>query len=263
MDSSCQDSFDLNAKILEESMKNPQLKEKPLLIFANKQDRVTSNFSLKEIENKLQLNEKKYGNSCQLFSCSAKNTSKNHQKIDEKIEKGLEWLFEEIQQNFHTLDERVKKDVKEKKEQNEKRKIEQRARVATWKEERERNQMSQHDIPQYRYPSMMMKTITSEDDGVVMKCSNCNTKPAETKCAASKWMPVCSDCAIILKAQAAKEAEAAVASQANAIKCTNCTIKPAETKCAASKWMPVCGDCATELRNKAATAATVPLETNK
>jgi len=142
--------------------------------------------------------------------CVAKPAA-NGSLVDERLEAGLSWLFDQVKVQFPVLDERVKKDLASKKLADQQRRDEQRARVSRWKEERERQQMLLHDSDRHQRAAAdnqaaaaaaageTKRVATPESDSSVILCSNCSTEPAVTKCAASKWMPVCSSCATTLK----------------------------------------------------------------
>lgn len=140
--------------------------------------------------------------------CVAKPAA-NGSLVDERLEAGLSWLFDQVKAQFPVLDERVKRDLASKKLSDQQRRDEQRARVARWKEERERQQMLLHDSDRHQRATADSQTAaaagetkrvaTPESDSDVILCSSCSTEPAVTKCAASKWMPVCAACATTLK----------------------------------------------------------------
>lgn len=118
--------------------------------------------------------------------------------VDDRLEHGIQWLFDQIHSQFNSLDARVKQDLIVKKRLNDERMAAQRLRVSAWKEERERAGMALHDKVDLAAVAAAKKVETPEE--VEIKCSNCTTQAATTKCAASKWMPVCMDCATSLKA---------------------------------------------------------------
>lgn len=150
-------------------------------------------------------------------SCVAKPAA-NGSMVDERLESGLSWLFDQVKAQYGTLGARVERDLSQKKLEDQRRRDEQRARVSRWKEERELQQMRLQDDQRFSeeasygadnqkeasnsYSGTTNKSsATTESDPDVIYCSNCTTEPAVTKCAASKWMPVCSGCAASLKAK--------------------------------------------------------------
>lgn len=122
--------------------------------------------------------------------------------VDERLEAGLQWLFDQVHNDFDTLYDRVQHDLALKKKLDQQRRDEQRARVSRWKEERELNQMRTHD-KQCVEEQLTLKAAADSPEEAVIYCSNCSTAPAVTKCAASKWMPVCENCATVLRSQSA------------------------------------------------------------
>lgn len=145
--------------------------------------------------------------------CVAKPAA-NGSLVDDRLEQGLSWLFDQVKAEFPSLGDRVKRDVALKHVEDQRRRDEQRARVSKWKEERERLQMTQQDKPSHRVTedastenqtaqsssTTGSKQAETPEEDAVIRCSNCSTEPAVTKCAASKWMPVCAACATTLKA---------------------------------------------------------------
>ncbi|KAH7479495.1 hypothetical protein KRP22_010468 [Phytophthora ramorum] len=197
VDSSSENSVLQAANVLEESMANDLMTNKPLLIFANKRDHSNA-VGEQEMQRLLHLN--KFPGS-KIVPCVTK-PAVNGGAVDERLETGLEWLFEQVHNDFDTLHERVQRDLALKKKQDQQRREEQRARVSRWKEERELNQMRTFDKPsiEEQTPSSSKAAADRPEESVIY-CSNCSTAPAVTKCAASKWMPVCEDCATALRSQ--------------------------------------------------------------
>uniref|UniRef100_H3HBF5 Uncharacterized protein n=1 Tax=Phytophthora ramorum TaxID=164328 RepID=H3HBF5_PHYRM len=142
VDSSSENSVLQAANVLEESMANDLMTNKPLLIFANKRDHSNA-VGEQEMQRLLHLN--KFPGS-KIVPCVTK-PAVNGGAVDERLETGLEWLFEQVHNDFDTLHERVQRDLALKKKQDQQRREEQRARVSRWKEERELNQMRTFDKP--------------------------------------------------------------------------------------------------------------------
>lgn len=231
VDSSNENVVLQSAAILQDSMAHALMANKPLLVyarclsilygqlgttrltthvylsrFANKRDQPSA-LAESELSSLLQLD--KFPSS-RLVSCIAKPAA-FEDLVDDRLETGLQWLFDQVNSDYESLHGRVQADLAVKKAQDQQRRADQRARVSAWREEREQREMVAHDKP-----SLVAETHTSTTDSVaggepraqkaeqpeeaaVIQCSNCSTQPAVTKCAASKWMPVCAACAAELK----------------------------------------------------------------
>lgn len=196
VDSSSENSVLQAANVLEASMTNKLMVKKPLLIFANKQDQAGA---LAESELGNLLHSSKFPSS-KIVPCVAKPAL--YGRVDERLEAGLQWLFDQVHRQYDALHERVRQDLAQKKKLDQERREEQRARVARWKEERELSQMCTHDkmiVGDEHVWAEKPSSKVSED--CLISCSNCSNALAVTKCLASKWMPVCSSCASNLKCQ--------------------------------------------------------------
>lgn len=154
--------------------------------FANKRDQSDA-VQEQEMQSLLRLN--KFPSS-KIAPCVAK-PAVNGGVVDQRLEAGLQWLFDQVHNNFDTLQERVERDLALKKKLDQERRELQRVRVSRWKEERELNQMQMHDKPSAEGHSSASKAVADRPEEAVIQCSECRTTPAVTKCAASKWMPVC------------------------------------------------------------------------
>ncbi|OWZ23721.1 ADP-ribosylation factor protein [Phytophthora megakarya] len=198
VDSSNENSVLQAANVLEESMANELMVNKPLLIFANKRDHSDA-IGEQELQNMLRLN--KFPSS-KITPCIAKPAVFGG-AVDERMEAGLQWLFDQVHKEFDTLNDRVQRDLALKKKLDQQRREEQRVRVSRWKEERELSQMRKHDKISAEEQSSPSKTAADTPEESVIYCSNCSTAPAVTKCAASKWMPVCEACAATLRSHPA------------------------------------------------------------
>ncbi|KAJ0408112.1 hypothetical protein P43SY_002082 [Pythium insidiosum] len=207
VDSSKDAAIRESSKILADTMSHRAMARKPTLVYANKRDQPTA-VAEDQLFHALSLSSLPC---CRLMPCVAK-PSANGNMVDDRLEMGLHWLFEQVHAQFDDLESRVREDVIAKKREDDERRAAQRARVAAWKEERESAEMVRHDKHEWQ-PSTLSasaapsaapakaKTETPEQDTIM--CSNCSTAPAVTKCAASKWMPVCGECATTLKNTAA------------------------------------------------------------
>lgn len=189
--------------------------------FANKRDQASA-LAESELGRLLALDQ--FANA-RLVPCVAKPAAFSN-AVDDRLEHGLQWLLEQVDKRYDGLNERVQTDLAAKKMRDQQRRAEQRARVAAWREEREQNEMVRHDKPSLvpsvleasepqtaatsssTSPSTSSTSSSSskqeEPEDAVIYCSNCTTEPAVTKCAASKWMPVCTACATELKSAAAR-----------------------------------------------------------
>ncbi|RLN81209.1 hypothetical protein BBJ28_00015101 [Nothophytophthora sp. Chile5] len=188
-----------SAEILAGSMANDLMTNKPLLIFANKRDHVDA-VTEQEMADLLRLRQYP---KAKVVSCIAK-PAVNSGQVDERLEPGLQWLFDQVHNDFDALNDRVRRDLELKKKSDLQRREEQRARVSRYKEERELVQMALHDkplTPEHSNDAVTSKAPAESPEEVVIYCYNCSTEPAVTKCAASKWMPVCGDCASALRNQ--------------------------------------------------------------
>ncbi|DBA03171.1 TPA: hypothetical protein N0F65_003891 [Lagenidium giganteum] len=202
VDSSQENNVHQSAHLLATTMEHSMMKGKPLLIFANKNEHPSA-LSEQEVGQLMQISS--YENA-KVVPCVAKPSAFSNM-VDERIELGLHWLFDQVQRNFDELNDRVQQDVGTKKREDAQRKAEQRARVSAWREERERNDMLKEDKASVKEvveaaARAAKKAAEEPEEEVVIKCSDCTTNAAVTKCAASKWMPVCADCAARLKANA-------------------------------------------------------------
>lgn len=99
---------------------------KPLLVFANKQDMSTAK-TASEIEQVLDVEKLERHH---VFGCSA-----IADPVDENIEKGLEWLLEEVTQSFDELSGRIKTQLAEDKERRKQAMAEQAKRVEEYRKE--------------------------------------------------------------------------------------------------------------------------------
>eukprot|EP00667_Euglena_gracilis_P016726 EG_transcript_17530 len=99
---------------------------KPLLVFANKQDMPTAKTAA-EVEAALSVQtiEKHH-----VFGCSA-----IADPVDENIEKGMEWILEEVTKSFDELSSRVRRQLAEDKERRKQAMLEQAKRVEEYRKE--------------------------------------------------------------------------------------------------------------------------------
>ncbi|KAF0980817.1 hypothetical protein FDP41_013300 [Naegleria fowleri] len=126
-------------KTLEESIKHPYFKGKPLLVLANKKD-LPNSLDPSEISEKLKLHElAQYVSSFNILPSIAKRElTKN--KLDDHIVKGLDWLSNEIEKNIEELSKRIEKEEKEFEEEEKRLAEEKWERVRKMREERLKQQ---------------------------------------------------------------------------------------------------------------------------
>jgi len=114
IDSACPDRFDESGEALFEMLKDPLVKDKPILIFANKQD-LPSALAQGEVAKRMQLNEKEWAKKWQIQDCVA--LTKPDEKLDTRVQQGMDWLCTAIVRDFDRLDARVTQDVSAAKDQ--------------------------------------------------------------------------------------------------------------------------------------------------
>lgn len=123
--------------VLNEIFKDPRVKGKPLVVFANKQDRENA-LDEKDISKKLDLPglSEKHSFNFNIFSCSAiKGYGKS---TDKRIKTGLNWLLNSINQDFSLINEKVTKESTIQQEEERKERKERLERIKKIREERER-----------------------------------------------------------------------------------------------------------------------------
>lgn len=166
---------------------------KPVLVFANKQDCPDALSSVDVAKSFQHPTGAQHTQACTAkVSVSVSDTD----MMDERLELGLEWLFDQISRDFDVLGARVTRDCLVKKAQYRDKIDAQKSRVDRWKEERELALMGREDLLAF---SPVSAVSTQEVDDDVPKCTQCNAEPATTRCAASKWMPVCDTCFGLIK----------------------------------------------------------------
>ena len=190
VDSSDAKHIEESKRVLDRTLKSSSLAGKPLLIYANKQDSANA-ISAKDLLSTLNLCNK----NVKAVPCVAKPTA-NKDVVDERLEVGLTWLFEQVEKDFEVLDERVRFDREKKKAAYAKKIRDQKIRVLAFMQERERDAMNLEDRPSHQ---MTKENETTALEGP--KCAECKVAPATTRCSASKWLPVCETCSDSLKAK--------------------------------------------------------------
>ncbi|XP_045555563.1 ADP-ribosylation factor-like protein 13B isoform X1 [Salmo salar] len=122
-----------------EVLRHPRIAGKPVLVLANKQDRdgalaeadIIENLSLEKL-----VNENKC--LCQIEPCSA--VLAYGKKGDKSIKNGLNWLLNNIANDYEAISERVHQDTAEQRAQEEQEKRERQERVRRIREERDRQE---------------------------------------------------------------------------------------------------------------------------
>lgn len=122
-----------------EVLRHPRIAGKPVLVLANKQDRdgalaeadIIENLSLEKL-----VNENKC--LCQIEPCSA--VLAYGKKGDKSIKNGLNWLLNNIANDYEAISERVHQDTAEQRAQEEQEKKERQERVRRIREERDRQE---------------------------------------------------------------------------------------------------------------------------
>ncbi|CAG5128011.1 unnamed protein product [Candidula unifasciata] len=120
-----------------DTLKHPQVSGKPVLIVANKVDKEEH---MKEADIVSGLNLK---NTIIVTSCPSKLVMASAlkgvgTKMDREIQRGVDWLFDKIQESLSALEPRIEADMKAAKEAREKEREERKARVKMQREEREK-----------------------------------------------------------------------------------------------------------------------------
>lgn len=195
VDSSDQYHIEEAKKVIQAVLKDSTMAGKPLLLYANKQDKADA-VPAKDLPGLLAINHLK--SALKTVPCVAKASESNN-VLDERLEVGLMWLFEQIEKNYQVLAERVDRDTNKKKLAYTAKIEAQRARVQVSMEKRECDQMALEDKSIHQ-AAKVEEEPQVDDSGP--KCNNCHKMPATTRNAASKWTPVCEPCLAIMKSRA-------------------------------------------------------------
>lgn len=135
IDSACPERFDESGDALFDMLKDPLVADKPVLIFANKQD-LPAALAQGDVAKKMQLDEKISANKWQIQDCRALTVPT--ETLDSRIQSGIDWLCSTIVKDFERLDARVKQDIIDAKEQAASKKAEAKEARRKRREERER-----------------------------------------------------------------------------------------------------------------------------
>ncbi|CAH1798258.1 unnamed protein product [Owenia fusiformis] len=146
---------------LRDTLADRRITGKPVLILANKQDKVNA-LDEAELTEKLNLEQVVNENKCpcRVETCVAiKGTGK---KLDKTIKTGVFWLLDNIKDNFATYDERVQEDLDVQKEENRKETAERKERLRKRREQREREEEEE------RLRNGEPEKIEDSDDDIVV-----------------------------------------------------------------------------------------------
>lgn len=136
----------------DELISDQRLKNKPVLVLANKQDKPEAIDEL-ELCTRMKLDEVVNRNQCpaKVILCSAcpsyKKKREKSVKLDRGIKNGYNWLLDKIADNYDTLKERIDKDVTEQKKKEAEEKELRLERVRIRREQRENEAADMHDRP--------------------------------------------------------------------------------------------------------------------
>ncbi|KAL5010377.1 hypothetical protein ScPMuIL_012682 [Solemya velum] len=162
VDSTMRDRFTEVGANIKQLLCHSQIKGKPILFFANKQD-LGGALKEDELSAKLDVEHEANVNQCpsRLVACSAiKGTGR---KMDKNISLGLKWLCAVIDDMYSKLKVRIDEDMRVEAEKQKKENMEKRERVRKMKEERERKEEEERKLAGEEEP----KHDTDDDDIVV------------------------------------------------------------------------------------------------
>ncbi|CAF4535226.1 unnamed protein product, partial [Rotaria sp. Silwood2] len=106
IDASERDRLRENQETLEDLLENDKLKDKPILILANKQDQKGAISNEYDLKRKLNIEKLKAKHKIELCTALPQD---NKNKVDESIRKGFSWLIRTIDDNYTELNLRVTK----------------------------------------------------------------------------------------------------------------------------------------------------------
>jgi len=133
-----------SVNVFQTMIKHPFIRSKPLLIYVNKLD-IQGSKTAQDIQKQfIDSLSSLISNPYKIVECIAK-PKENNNKIDERLDIGLAWFFNKIEENYEVLDERVTKDCEKKKIIYQQKINEQKKRVQIWKEESELKLMYKED----------------------------------------------------------------------------------------------------------------------
>eukprot|EP00941_MAST-03F_sp_MAST-3F-sp1_P002879 g2879.t1 len=228
VDAENQKRFGEASKELDKLTSHPQMKDKPIVVVANKQD-------LENAKSKSEIAKECTGLHYEIFESIASVKNNENGKVDDNLWNALDWLEGKIGEKYATLDDRVRCDLAEAKRLEDKEREERKARVAATKRRRA------HSLE--REAALEAKGEGSPgllgEGGKKVICLNCNGEVATTKSLASAWRPVCEKCNNELEKIHAKK---------KGIECSQCG-SPATKKSAALDWKPACDACDKAAKN--------------
>eukprot|EP00111_Clytia_hemisphaerica_P005338 TCONS_00015424-protein len=137
IDSCNKDRIEESRDALSEIFQDPKVSGKPILIFANKQDKEGA-LDVPSIKKKLKIQtlSKKYEFKYNVFPCSAIKGFGN--KTDKSIRDGFNWLLSAVNNDYQTIHEKVEHESKIQKEQEAKERKEKWDRIRKERAEREK-----------------------------------------------------------------------------------------------------------------------------
>ncbi len=132
--------FEESKKTLVEVLESQYMRDKPIVVFANKQDLPTA-ATAAEIVKSLGLASCK--NSYNVFACTAKVPA--GQPVDARLREGLRWLIGSVDREFSRLDPRVQAEAEEVRQEEARKKKEREERLRRQREERLRQQKEEEE----------------------------------------------------------------------------------------------------------------------
>ncbi|KXZ48851.1 hypothetical protein GPECTOR_25g436 [Gonium pectorale] len=132
--------FEESRKALQDVLENQYMLDKPILVFANKQDLPTAAPAAEVVSN-LGLTTCK--NSHNVFACTAKPTA--GKPVDLRLREGLRWLVGSVDRVYGTLNPRVLADGEAVRQEEEIKRKEREERVRKQREERARQQREEEE----------------------------------------------------------------------------------------------------------------------
>ncbi|XP_078375148.1 uncharacterized protein LOC144658578 isoform X2 [Oculina patagonica] len=172
VDASDTDRLEECKKALHETVMQPRVAGKPLLILGNKQDNEGA-LNEDELHRQLELHTltERYKCPCQVFCCTAVLGKGN--KVDRQIKKGFRWLLSEISNDHVNLSRRVEKDMTEQKKAQDEERERKKERVRIAREAREKAEKEAAERAK-------QQQVEESDDGVVVSKDKKKKKDRDT-----------------------------------------------------------------------------------
>ena len=190
VDASDDSSMKMASSVLQDTLHDAMCANKPLLVYANKQDKNEESTCVGSFLSRLGVEK------VQLVKgvpCVAKTLNNNG--VDERLEVGLTWLFETVEENYKELQERVINDTKLKRRLYADKIKAQKVRVQARMEEKERGTMEKEDQMQYQADDVQLEVEPVEN---VPMCAVCAKFPATVRNKSTKWQVVCDTCCVAM-----------------------------------------------------------------